>query len=957
MPSFLDILTEHIIGRELSLLEEACFVFPNRRTGLYLKKHLAAKLKKTMFSPAFYTIDDFICLLSGFTIADNITLLTTLYRAFKESNADSDKEIKPFDAFISWGQMMLNDFNDIDANLADPLQVFTVLTEAKAIAQWNPGNPVLTPFQKKYLDFYKSLGGIYEAFTKKLIQGKASYRGLILKYIIENNLLKNTPAPWKKIYFVGFNALTVAEEQLIDFYVKEGMGTLYLDYDIFYTENNLNEAGSHIRKAISKWGNSPFHEEFNTFKEQPKNIHIVGIPGYTGQAKMCGMLLQQWQLQINENNTVVVLPDETMLFPVLNALPDSVSHINVTMGYPFGRTITSDFFSTIINLFDNAIRLQKLKHDAPFRFNVKDILKISSHSLVCLLINDNEPQTSLLNELNREFKKSNKIFYTSQEWLSITSGALSHDHPFIDIVGIICTEPFNNALSLTAKFLEISTLFRKIFMSSNAKKRDAVEFEFLYHYSELLNKLHCFLKTLETTDVRTFRSIHGQMIKSFNVPFSGEPLKGLQVMGLLESRNLDFKNIIITSANEGILPRSKSQNSFIPLDIRRDFNLPVFYDNESIYAYHFYRLLQRAENIWVLYNTESDTFVSGEKSRFLAQMMYELKEVPCISFTEQILTYPFNTSTDNNSIVVEKTPEVLKLIEKKLMKGISPTSLFIYLQCPLRFYLQNMLGIKALETFEENMDDAQLGNVVHNTLEELYQKSLGRCLTDDLLTFDDNFIREQLINNFRKENKSIDLDHGKNHILYTIALKYIKQFIKEEKTFLQELLNKNESLHILNIELPLEKDITVLNEDVEYIVKLKGRIDRIDMVGSRLRIIDYKSGSLKDNDLKIKDWDIINHEKLSGKALQLLIYAYLYAGHAKQKDFMCGFISMRNPAQRFLPLVFPEGKNYFDSDVEAKTELFLDTVFQSFFNKENSFCQTDDESRCKYCDFKKLCNR
>ncbi len=255
------------------------------------------------------------------------------------------------------------------------------------------------------------------------------------------------------------------------------------------------------------------------------------------------------------------------------------------------------------------------------------------------------------------------------------------------------------------------------------------------------------------------------------------------------------------------------------------------------------------------------------------------------------------------------------------------------------------------------MDEAQLGTVIHNTLEELYSKSLNRFLTADFLNYDDNYIRGLLINNFKKENKFIDLEHGKNHIIFTIALKYIQQFINEEKIFLKELSAKNENLQLLSIEFPLEKDFTVNNEDVQYEVKLKGRVDRIDRVGSLVRIIDFKTGNIQDNDLKIRNWDIINQEKLSGKALQLMIYAYLFAAHTQQKGFMCGFISLRNPAERYLPLIFPEGKNTYDNAMEDNIESFLNTVFQSFFDIKSSFCQTADETRCKYCDFIKLCNR
>jgi len=959
---FLEKVINHIISGNIENLEKCCFVVPNRRTGLYLKKYLSENLKQTIFSPNFFSIEEFAVKISGLEVADNLTLLSFLYQSYKESLNHDNTSSHPFDEFIAWGNILLADFNDIDTSLADYEKVFSCLSEAKAISQWNPENPVLTPFQKNYLNFYNSLAGIYKLFTEKLLKNKMAYQGLVYKHIVQNNLYSSCADNWEKVFFVGFNALTPAEENIVDFFIKNNKGQLIFDYDHFYLDNKLSEAGDHIRKGINKWGKSPFHDELDNFKSKTKNIQIIGIPQNIGQAKICGILLSQLEKTENPNDTALVLSKEDLLFPVLNAIPDNIKQANVTMGFPLDKTLIFDLFDSVIVLYENALRVQKLKTESHLKFNIKDIIKIIENPFLSL-INEHEsvPFTSQdkLQNFSKKLLSESRVFYTSSQFAELVADTFSEDSIASLLLNLICSIEKPASREMTSLLSQVLNLVKQAEIFKQKQKNElSIEIEFLYYYAKLLKKLQQFLETNEDIEVNSFKALHKMLTRSLSVPFTGEPLTGLQIMGLLETRNLDFKNVILLSVNEGVIPLSKSNNSFIPIDIRRHFHLQVYYDNESIYAYHFYRLLQRAENVFLIYNTEHDKLGSSEKSRFISQLQYELPKLnPSVSISEHIISAPLNFDKFDNKILIEKNDIVINLLKDKISKGISPTSFGTYLQCKLRFYFQNILGLAIAEEPEETIDAAKLGSAIHDVLEQMYKPLVGKNVNAKDIAFSSAQIENFLIEAFRKNNQHIDTNFGKNHLLFKMAYKYIVNFLKEEHQLLELLAEKSEMLIIDSTEKKLETLLNIDTKEGQLAVKLHGRVDRIDVKGQLTRIIDYKTGAIDARDLKLKEWEMLNDDSISTKIIQLMVYSYLYASNFKKANFVSGFFSLRKPDKGLLNLTFPDGEETYNENIHDKFEDFMKNVFSEIFDKEKPINQTDNEENCKYCDFKKICNR
>jgi len=958
--AFLEKVISEIIANDVKPLDKCCFVVPNRRTGLYLKKYLSEKIHKTIFSPQFFTIDEFASKVSSLETTDNLTMLSLLYQSYKETLKDDKAVSHPFDEFISWGNMLLADFNDIDSQLSDAEKVFSYLSEAKAIALWNPDNPVLTPFQKNYLEFYKSLFDIYKNFINKLLESNLAYQGLMYKQIIENNLCTGFIDTWEKIYFVGFNALTIAEESIVDFFIKNNKGQLFFDYDHYYLDNIITEAGNHIRKSIIKWGKSPFHDELDNYKNIVKKISVIGIPKNIGQAKICGLLLSKFENTGKPNDTALVLPKEDLLFPVLNSLPENIEFTNVTMGYPLDKTLIYDLFESFITLYENAFRFQNLKAESQLKFNVKDLFKITENPFLNQIsFFEIEDEQKTIIKFNKRLLKDNRMFYTSDQLASLIKEIFINDNLFADVLKLIVDIEGHDSTKMVSLLNNVLTLLKSAKIFQQKQTIDlSIETEFLYYYSKLLKKLETFFITVDKIEVNSFKVLHKLLVKSLSVPFTGEPLSGLQIMGLLESRNLDFKNVIMLNVNEGILPLSKANNSFIPVDIRRHFKLPVYFENESIYAYHFYRLLQRAENIYLLYNTENDELGSGEKSRFISQLVYELqKHNAAIDITESIITAPLISEKTDNSIIIEKTDDVVKLLNEKIAKGISPSSLSIYLQCQLRFYFQYILKMEAPDEPDETIDAAQLGSAIHFALEEIFKPFIGKSIDKKDITLSAAEIEDILNKAFKENLQHVDTHFGKNHLLFKIAFKHITNFLTEEKKLLDFLAETNEKLIIESTEKPLEASLNIKTGDENTVVKLIGKVDRIDRAGNMIRIIDYKSGSINSNDLNLKDWEMLSEDTISGKLIQLLMYSYLYASNYKQTNFVAGFISMRKSNEGLLKLSFPDDNKSYNNEIHINFETFMKSIFETLYNRTIPISQTKNEKNCKFCDFKKICNR
>ncbi|MDD3878039.1 MAG: PD-(D/E)XK nuclease family protein [Bacteroidales bacterium] len=955
MQAFLHKVVEYIRAQHSSDLSNSCIVVPNRRTVLFLKNYFAANIKKAEILPDFFTIDEFAEKLSTYTSVDNLTLLNDLYKAYKLQLQKEAAGVYYFDDFIAWGHMLLSDFGDIDASLVNPDSIFSYLSEAKAIENWNVSNNTLTDFQKNYLKFYNSLAGIYKDFTESIKRKGYAYQSHILRTIADDEkFLTKAGEKWNYFFFVGFNALSKAEEKICNYFIKRDKGKLIFDYDLFYVNNQHAEAGYFIRKSLSQFGNSPFHKQNNYFLETSKVIRIVGIPKQIGQAKMAGLLLKSIKSDSDISNTALVLCNEDLLFPMLNSIPDNIANINVTMGYPMHKTVMADFYNLIINLYENAQRISKLRGTNQFKLNIKDFLKIISNPYFKSFIKSDDLSIDLL---IKSLRKQNKIYYTNNELIEVISRYKKTDSFVWEILLLISTHNNNNSKLLTQLLKSILSLLLETMKSSSDKYvHHSIEYEFMFHFHKLLNRLTDFFEEAESSSVYSLRNLIQLLLKNNSVPFSGEPLKGLQLMGLLESRNLDFDNLIMLSVNEGILPKSKNNNSFIPMDIRRHFNIPVYSENESIYAYHFYRLLQRAKHITLFYNTENDINSSGEKSRFISQICNELPIINSnIIITEEVISTSVLHDNMDGHINIPKTDAVLVLLKEKAKNGLSPTSVSTYLQCPIRFYFRYLLDIKTDDEPEDNFDMGVFGSVIHDMLETIFNPIVGKKLTETDLKISTKNIEDGLKKIFTDKVQFTEIETGKNHLMFKIAIKYVSNFLKSEAV--------NASSHeiiIKELEQFLKKEISIIideNEEVE--IKLLGKIDRIDSFDRQLRILDYKTGSILKKDIELKDWDDLqNYEEVSPKVLQLLFYAFLYFDISQSKNSITtGFISLRNHQNSFSGLVLPDGKLEYDEDSHVKTGEFLQGVFKDMFNKGTEIEQTKEINNCKYCDYKKICNR
>ncbi|MCC6691503.1 MAG: PD-(D/E)XK nuclease family protein, partial [Bacteroidia bacterium] len=867
MQSFLDRVAEYITGNYTNKLSELCIVFPNRRAGLFFKTSLARLSDKPFWAPEIYSIEDFIAKISGIEIIDPIAQLFELYEAYK--NVEKEKA-EPFDTFSQWAQILLADFNEIDSGLVNAQNLFSNLKNIKELESWNVDTADLTTFQREYLHFWKSMGNYYNEFNRKLEKEKKAYQGLAYKLVTASTTEKINEFSWHKIIFAGFNALTAAEEKIIHNLLVAGKAETLWDADTYYLDNKIQEAGRFLRKhSIVDWNKmnpeNKFHWVNNDLSVSSKKITVTGVSKNIGQARFAGQLVQELldkNPTPNLTHTAIVLADENLLFPVLHSLPAAVQNVNVTMGYPLKNTPIAGFNELLFQLHENSNKLNK-----EGLFYHQDIINLLRHPYTKMLL-DTKAEAITETIINYLHEK-NSVFCSLKiiETINIKQS---------EALQILLSE-WKNTSTVFSCLHQLINLLKLFFSTQKEKDEDDrkanFDLEYLFSYSKIITRLQSLSENYSSlTEIKMLRSLLLQLIRSTNLSFYGEPVTGLQIMGLLETRTLDFENIILLSANEGLLPAGKSQNSFIAHDIKRVFGLPTHVEKDSIFAYHFYRLLQRANNIHILYNTETDELGRGEKSRFVSQLLHEFTLINKTStITEQLLETSISRSTLASEITIVKTPDILDKLSKKASDGFSPSLLNMFRNCPLKFYFHFIAGLRETDEVEEDIGADTLGNVIHQTLEELYRPLIGKTLSQIDLQGMKEIAEDKLKEKFKKYFPESDLNHGKNLLTLKVACKFISDFFTNEMDEVQHLTKRNRQLIIEQLEQEYTAEINVGNKTI----KLKGKTDRVDTNGIVTRIIDYKTGRADDKELKIKNWDELKIDIKLNKSFQLLMYAWL----------------------------------------------------------------------------------
>jgi len=964
MSVFLEKVTDHLTSRWGSDLGDICIVLPNRRAGLFLRKYLAIKISRTIWSPQIFSVEDFVASISGLRLLDPILVIAELYKVHRELEG---KKSQAFEEFMSWAPQLIADFNEVDRNLIDAVRLFSYLDEAKAVALWNPDRRPLTDFEKQYLHFYNSLISYYQKFVSLLLEKKAATQGLLFRTAALNIDTFAKELPWKHIVFAGFNALTKAEEYIIRFLYQNGMADLLWDADSFYLEDEQQEAGSFLRLWFRKWNLREPKWIFNDLMEDRKHIEIIGVPNNVGQAKLCGEILSGLEKsgKVNEQ-TAVVLPDERLLFPMLNSIPVKIKDLNITMGLPLRHTPLSGLLVAVFLLHLNPEKFTRNKSGKMRKFYFRDVLNVLQHpyikQMAAVLMKEND---FAFRELLSILKSANKVFISKEEITHPGNDLFSSELNFLESA----FEPWSDPIVALKCLQNLVEGIRDACMLNNnpeTKGSFRLELEYLYLFSTILHQLRLIMESNEIikSNAALFK-LFTQMTESTTIPFYGEPLKGIQLMGMLETRTLDFENLIILSCNEDLLPSSKHINSFIPFDIKRDFGIPTFWHKDAVYAYHFYRLLQRSKHVWLLYNTEPGELGGGDKSRFLRQIIHELHSFnPEIKISEKILALPTSDDPLVKTISVPKTATVMNLLEIKAQKGFSPTSLNAFRKCQLSFYLSEVAGIKEPEAPEETIDPKILGKAVHLALNNLYKPFLGHQIPSKNITGMKSKSSEALDHAFSKVFPGPDVNYGKNLLLLGAAKKLVSRYLHSEEEFLEELEQQNQSMKIIDLEKYLETTLEIDYAGKTFPVKLKGIIDRIDLIGNYYRIIDYKTGNVEERQLICKNWIDLQTEPDLDKVFQLLFYSVMLYSRKQYRDFtfQAGIISLKKVANGFMRVRLPSEDSQTPETVIDATSIesfrgILKTLISSIFDTGKDFDQTSEHENCIYCPYFNICGR
>lgn len=874
--TFLDKIASIIVDGSTNTLSDLVVVLPNKRAKVFLIEALRNKTENTIFAPKIISIEDFIQDIAGIRSIDSIELIFEFYEVYL--SITSKEKQQPFELFANWAKTLLQDFNEIDRYLLEPNHVLSYLKDIEDIKHWSVDAEKRTQMIDNYLQFWSLLPKYYEELYSHLLNEGIGYQGLIYRESVKNLNHFTNAIGRKEFLFAGFNALNASEEKIVQHLLATEKARIFWDADETFLNDPFHDAGLFLRRFKENWKHyksHPFEWIVDDFK-QHKNIQIIGTPKTIGQAKIAGKIVEEHAgKEITLNKTAVVLGEENLLVPLLYSLPSSVTAMNITMGYSGKNNPAQILIAKLFKLHSNALS----RNPNSYVFYYKDVLDVLTHPLI-------EPYSktsdlvNTINQNNYTFITYNKLFELNQSqsdlFLLLFQKWDQGSMPVLETISGLLLQIKSNL--------------------SNDDEGEKITKAFVYSIFKVINKLmNYYSKHRHIDTIETLFAVYKQIIDLAEVSFEGEPLNGLQVMGVLESRVLDFETVIVTSMNEGKFPAGKSQNSFIPYDVKRELGLPTFKEKDAIYTYHFYHLLQRAKNIYLLYNTESEGLDGGEKSRFITQL--EVEKQKNHNITHEI----YNAALPDvayRPIVIPKSESVMQRLKEIAEKGFSPSALTSYIRNPIQFYTQKILRISEVEEVEENIALNTLGTIIHETLRVLYEPYIGQFLSAEDIKNCIKKIDEEVLRQFKIVYKEGEIKKGRNLLAFEVAKRNVFNFLKLE---LQEIEN-GDAVKIIALEKTYERLLE--HPKLPYPVLIKGNVDRIEQRNGKIRIIDYKTGKVEGKEVALKQWDKLTDEIKNDKIIQVLAYAFMYETNSEGQEIEVGIISFKNLKSGFLPFQF-----------------------------------------------------
>ena len=952
MESFLRELAVKL-NKENPTWDDVTLVFPNRRAALYFRKHLSEIITQPLFAPTLITIEDFISEMATARVPDKLELVHRLHGSYQQIINAAGASSEPFDQFYFWGDMLLRDFDEIDKYLVNAEQLFKDLRNQKELDSsfdyltdeqrkflrefWSSFDETLNENKKKFIEVWVKLFELYKAFRSQLEGEGLAYEGMLHRRVaegIKTETLRRNPT---EIKFVGFNALTKAEEKILEHFV--GLGSkVYWDGDDYYVNNDRQEAGRFIRE----YQQHPILRDTlsagfpSNFRKQ-KSVKLFSSPQPVGQTKLMAQIIDaELKKGMVPEDTLIVLPDEKLLMPVLHGIAGSVEKLNVTMGFSLSNT-------PLFNLIELLVELQIARRED--YFNHRQVLALLGH-----------PYIVAAGAAEANAKRKEILMHN---WVRIPESFLA------------TAVPLHRLMFKKSSHIPLSYLSEIISEIGSLESLTDFDREYAIQFIKLLNRMGMVVGNQQSDEevttkennksLKSFLRLLKQLVRAEKIPFTGEPLKGLQVMGVLETRNLDFKNVVILSLNEGAFPAFGNKGSYIPYNIRKAYGMPTIEHQDAMYAYLFYRVLQRAENIFLFYNSETDVLGQGEMSRYLQQLIYEsgLK-------LERFALHNSIQPATINPIIIQKDEKILASLAQmnagnRYFRGISPSALNTYLECRLKFYFNYIARIKEAREVEEDLDARVLGDFFHKVMERFYKQLAERKKNNlvELGDFDNNeVVFSKLIDQVFSEAYHLEpgkkvIYEGQGFIVREVIWEFITRIIKLDKQrtpFVMEAVELSGLLYNAKI------------KHAPGFVVLGGTIDRVDRKGDEVRIIDYKTGQDKLEFENIPSL-FLRDEKNRKAAFQTMVYALLYKNNravsAADAKIVPGLINRENLFNDSIKFGLTMGKQWVGdaSGLLPEFELHLKELLEELFDPAQVFDQTPFTEKCRYCPYQGICYR
>lgn len=959
MESFLKLVAADLYKHTEGNLAHTAVVFPNKRAGLFFNEYLAQESDSPIWSPAYVSISELFRSLSPWEVGDPVKLVCELYKIFRRETQSTET----LDDFYFWGEMLISDFDDADKNRVDTDKLFSNLQDLRnimddytfiddeqeeAIRQFFQNFSIerRTALKERFISLWDVLGNIYKGFRESLASQNIAYEGMMYRHVIEH--LDVDKLPYEKYVFVGFNVLNKVEHTLFTQLKDVGKAVFYWDYDEFYMKENrqavTHEAGEFIRRNLRDFP-SPLSGELFKNLSKPKEVHYIASSTENAQARY----LPQWirnNLTTPEKETAVVLCNEALLQPVLHSLPAEVKHVNITMGFPLSQTPVYSFLIALLELHTHGFNFKS------GRYTFQSVVTLLKHPYTRQL-------TGQAELLEKELTRNNRFYPLP--------GELGKDEFLTRLF-----TPLSGNLNLCIRLSETLQQVAGIYQANTSGTEDTDAFNQLYRESlfkayTTINRFRTLIEEDElTVQSETFRRLLVKVLSATNIPFHGEPAIGMQVMGVLETRNLDFRHLVLLSVNEGQLPKSGGDSSFIPYNLRKAFGMTTIEHKIAVYAYYFYRLLQRAERITLMYNTSSDGLNRGEWSRFMLQFLIEWPHPITRQFLEAGQS-PQGTS----SITVEKTPDVMRQMQSLFdvranpKAKFSPSALNYYLDCPLKFYYRYVAGLSAPDEVSAEIDSATFGSIFHYAAEHIYKDltTHGKVINKEALeTLLRNEVKLQdyVDTAFKKlffnvpQNEKPEYN-GVQLINSAVIARYLKQLLQNDLRYAP--------FTFIASEMEVDEPIDIQTPKGVIKSRIGGIIDRMDSKDGTLRIVDYKTGGDADTPPHVESL-FIPDKKRSNYVFQTFLYAAIMCRKQPTMKIAPALLYIHRAAtETYSPVIQmgeprkPKEAVEDFSKYEKEYRERLQGLLEEIFNPEKSFTQTEIIEKCTYCDFKALCKR